>query len=196
MHCTSCWAFIHRLRCSVYALSYFGTVSSLLQAVDSHGLWGGLTDGLPSTLGSSRSGFERDRTSFRCPPYAALTSVEVLEMTRRRDCLMTPHFLIWSFGPKIGPVDAICHQTVSMNIFYLDVKTGSYSWDSSQFPRRRPFLYLKPPFATGPVPSLSGHAIAYRLSDGVHCRESAGTGPVALKVVPVTGAAFASLWSN
>ena len=28
-------------------------------------------------------------------------------------------------------------------------------------------------------------------TDGVHCRESAGTGPVNLKVVPVTGAAFA-----
>ena len=51
------------------------TVSSLLQSVDSHGLWGGLTDGLPSTLGSARLRFERDRTSLRCPPYAALTSV-------------------------------------------------------------------------------------------------------------------------
>ena len=28
-------------------------------------------------------------------------------------------------------------------------------------------------------------------TDGVHCRESAGTGPVVLKVVPATGAAFA-----
>ena len=37
---------------------------------------------------------------------------------------MTPHFLIWSFGPKIGSVDEICHQTDSMNRFYLDVKTG------------------------------------------------------------------------
>ena len=27
-------------------------------------------------------------------------------------------------------------------------------------------------------------------TDGVHCRESAGTGPVNLKVVPVTGAAL------
>ena len=45
-------------------------------------------------------------------------------MTRRRDCLMTPHFLIWSFGPKIGYVDRICHQTDSMNRFYLEVKTG------------------------------------------------------------------------
>ena len=34
--------------------------------------------------------------------------------------------------------------------------------------------------------------------DGVHCRESAGTGPpVVLKVVPVTGVvAFASPWTN
>ena len=28
-------------------------------------------------------------------------------------------------------------------------------------------------------------------TDGVHCRESAGTGPVVLKVVPVTGSPFA-----
>ena len=56
-------------------IPYFGTVSSLLQSVDSHGLWGGLTDGLPSTLGSARSRFEPDRTSLLCPPYAALSSV-------------------------------------------------------------------------------------------------------------------------
>ena len=59
----------------VPCMPYFGTVSSLLQSVDSHCLWGGLADGLPSTLGSARSRFERDRTSLRCPPYAALTSV-------------------------------------------------------------------------------------------------------------------------
>ena len=28
-------------------------------------------------------------------------------------------------------------------------------------------------------------------TDGVHCRESARTGPVVLKVIPVTGTAFA-----
>ena len=33
-------------------------------------------------------------------------------------------------------------------------------------------------------------------TDSVHCRESAGTGPVNLKVVPVTGAVFASPWTN
>ena len=59
----------------VPSMPYFGTVSSLLQSVDSHVLWGGLIDGLTSTLGSARSRFGRDRTSLRCPPYAALTSV-------------------------------------------------------------------------------------------------------------------------
>ena len=34
--------------------------------------------------------------------------------------------------------------------------------DSSRVPRRRPFIYLKPPYAIGSVPSLLGHAIAYR----------------------------------
>ena len=34
--------------------------------------------------------------------------------------------------------------------------------DSSQVPRRRPLIYLKPPYAIRSVPSLSGHAIAYR----------------------------------
>ena len=41
----------------------------------------------------------------------------------------------------------------------------------------------------------SGQSRVYRVTqlrtDGVHCRESAGTGPVNLKVVPVTGAALA-----
>ena len=31
---------------------FFGTLSSLLQSVDSRGLWGDLTVGLPSALGS------------------------------------------------------------------------------------------------------------------------------------------------
>ena len=34
--------------------------------------------------------------------------------------------------------------------------------DSSQVSRRRPFIYLKPPYAIGSVLSLSGHAMAYR----------------------------------
>ena len=47
---------------------------------------------------------------------------------------------------------------------------------------------FKPPYAIGSVPSLSGHT--QLCTDGVHCRESTGTGPLDLKVVPVTGAAI------
>ena len=39
---------------------------------------------------------------------------------------------------------------------------GAYLRDSSRVPRWLPFIYLKPPYAIGSVPSLSGHAIAYR----------------------------------
>ena len=66
-------------------MSYFGTASSLLQSVDSRGLWGDLTVGLPNAIGSGARrraqgrGSERDRTSLRCPPSAALTSAYVLE---------------------------------------------------------------------------------------------------------------------
>ena len=64
---------------------------------------------------------------------------------------------------------------------------GAYSRDSSRFSRQRPLIYLNR------KPQL-GQAQVYRVTqlrtNGVECRESAGTGPVVLKIVPVTGAAF------
>ena len=39
-------------------------------------------------------------------------------------------------------------------------ESGAYLRDYSRVPRRRPFM--KPPYAIGSVPSLSGHAIVYR----------------------------------
>ena len=39
---------------------------------------------------------------------------------------------------------------------------GTYFRDSFRIPRRRPFIYLKPPYAIGSVPSLSDHVITYR----------------------------------
>ena len=39
-------------------------------------------------------------------------------------------------------------------------ESGAYLRDSSRVPRRRPIM--KPPYAIGSVPSLSGHANAYR----------------------------------
>ena len=66
-------------------------------------------------------------------------------------------------------------------------ESGAYSRDSSRFPRRRPFFYLN-------RHTPSGQCRLYRATqlrtNDVHRREFAGTGPVVLKVVPVTGAAI------
>ena len=43
---------------------------------------------------------------------------------------------------------------------HTQAESGAYLRDSSRVPRRRPFM--KPPYAIGSAPSLSGHAIAYR----------------------------------
>ena len=43
---------------------------------------------------------------------------------------------------------------------HTQAESGAYLRDSSRVPWRRPFM--KPPYAIGSVPSLSGHAIAYR----------------------------------
>ena len=43
---------------------------------------------------------------------------------------------------------------------HSQAESGAYLRDSSRVPRRRPFMKL--PYAIGSVPSLSGHAIAYR----------------------------------
>ena len=45
---------------------------------------------------------------------------------------------------------------------HTHAESGAYLRDSSRVPRRRPFIYLKSPYAIGSVPSLSGHANAYR----------------------------------
>ena len=44
---------------------------------------------------------------------------------------------------------------------HTQAESGAYVRDSSRVPRRRPFI-MKPPYAIGSVPSLSGRAIAYR----------------------------------
>ena len=54
------------------------------------------------------------------------------------------------------------------------------------------FHLFIPSTAIGSVPSL--YQVSHILrTDGVHCREFASTGPVVLKVVPVTGAAFSGI---
>ena len=46
---------------------------------------------------------------------------------------------------------------------HTQAESGAYLLrDSSRVPRRRSFLHFRPLYAIGSVPSLSGHAIAYR----------------------------------
>ena len=45
---------------------------------------------------------------------------------------------------------------------HTQAESGAYLRDSYRVPWRRPFIYLKPPYAIESVPSLSGHAITYR----------------------------------
>ena len=74
---------------------------------------------------------------------------------------------------------------VSLLILHsTQAESGAYLWDSSRYPRRRPFIYLN-------RHTPSGQSRVYRVTqlgtDGVHCQESAGTGPVNVKLVRVTG---------
>ena len=72
-------------------------------------------------------------------------------------------------------------------------ESGAYLRDSSRVPRRRPCIYLN-------RHTPSGRSQVYRVTqlrtDGVHCRESAGTGPVNLKVVPNECCLSRSPWTN
>ena len=72
-------------------------------------------------------------------------------------------------------------------------ESGAYLRDSSRVPRRRLFIYLN-------RHTPSGQSRVYRVTqmrtDGVHCRESAGTGPVVLKVVPNECWLGRSPWTN
>ena len=52
---------------------------------------------------------------------------------------------------------------------------------------------MKPPYATGSVPSFR---VPQMRIDGVHFRESAGTGPVNLKVVSNECCLDRSPWTN
>ena len=65
--------------------------------------------------------------------------------------------------------------------FRTQAESGACLRDSSRVPRRRPFIYLNRHMPWG---QSQVYRAAQMRSDGVHCRESAGTGPVNLKVVP------------
>ena len=56
-------------------MSYFCTVSSLLQSVDSRGLWGDLTVGLPNALGSGARRRAQGRGSSKIEPRYTVSAL-------------------------------------------------------------------------------------------------------------------------
>ena len=83
---------------------------------------------------------------------------------------------------------SVVPSRVSLLILHIQAESGAYLRDSSRFPRRRPFIYLNR------HTPLLGQCRLYRVTqlrtNDVHCRESAGTGPEVLKVVPLTDASI------
>ena len=75
---------------------------------------------------------------------------------------------------------------VSLLILHTQAESGAFSRDSSRFRWRRPSIYLNGHAALG---QSRVYRVTQLRTGGVHCRESAGTGPVVLKAVPVTSGA-------
>ena len=77
---------------------------------------------------------------------------------------------------------------------HTQAESGAYLRDSSRVPRRRPFIYLKTTTRHRVSPEFIGSCIIR--TNGVHCREFVGTGPVSLKVVPNECCLGRSPWTN
>ena len=75
----------------------------------------------------------------------------------RENCI----FSLSPFAPEnLVSRDGFGRFRVSLPIIHTQAESCAYSRDSSRFPRRQRSIILS--IAIGPVPSLSGHVIAYR----------------------------------
>ena len=65
--------------------------------------------------------------------------------------------------------------------YSAQAETGVYSRDFSGFSHRSESIYL---YCSPPSSQFRVYQVTQLRTDGVHCRKSAGTGPVVLNVVP------------
>ena len=72
---------------------------------------------------------------------------------------------------------------VSPVIIHTQAVSGIYTRGCSRFLQRRPQICHQPPSGRS-----RGYQVTRLRTEGVHCRESSGIGPVVPKVVPLTGA--------
>ena len=82
----------------------------------------------------------------------------VVSWTRKMNIYLSA-FVHESLVSRDGLGSPVPHQPAHL---HTQAESGAYLRDSSRVSRRRPFIYLKPPYAIGSVPCLSGHAIACR----------------------------------
>ena len=76
---------------------------------------------------------------------------------------------------------------------HIQAESGAHSRDSTRVPRRRPYIYLNRHTPSGQSRVCR---VTQMCTDGVRCRESAGTGPVNLKVVLNGCCLGRSPWTN
>ena len=76
---------------------------------------------------------------------------------------------------------------------HTQAEYGAYLRDSSRGSRWRPFIYLN---HHTPLGQSRVYRVTQLRTDGVHCREFVGTGPVNLKVVPNGCCLGRSSWTN
>ena len=102
----------------------------------------------------------------------------VVSLTGNMFCSLSP-FALENLVSRDGFDCLIPRQPAHL---HTQAKYGAYLRDASRFPRRRPFIYLN---RHTPSRQSRVYRATQLRTDGVHCRESAGTGPVNLKSVPV-----------
>ena len=119
-----------------------------------------------------------ERASFVWSPHIAKVRINgvrvpillVVSSTGKINISLSP-FAPWNLVSLDGFGSSVPRQPVHLR---TEAESGAYLRDSSLVPRRRPFIYLN-------HHTPSGQSRVYRVTqlrtDGVHCRESAGTGP-------------------
>ena len=90
------------------------------------------------------------------PGKAAINNPARVQLNRERNIPLYP-CVPENLASRDGFSGPVQRQPAHL---HTQAKSGAYLRDSSQVPRGRPFM--KTLYAIGLVPSLSGHAIAYR----------------------------------
>ena len=118
-------------------------------------LWGGIFANLHGAF------MKHSRNGLAVAPSRALKTSR-----RDREAFSKPSPIpmeaSWSLLKGFARRSWHLHLETIRQIMTSSPEYGAYLRHSSRVLGRRPFIYLKPPYAIGSVPSLSGHAIAYR----------------------------------